>query len=209
MAFGSSNPQTYLTQWLEMATKGGVKAEFALMGHRVRFHCYKCSKVRTWPMPEGTTIDWTMQEWVKEHEHKNGGFTCWLCHKFIEGRSLTEHAVECVPDKLIPPTPVTCDFKPVLPVHRAKIDLKPEAEAKIKAAAATVEKQLSDDELIAKRVKQLQAESLVKQPKAVENALKIKQYQKMIADLESKVVTNHPAPVPVETSIMTTGRKFR
>jgi len=144
----SSNPQTYMTQWLLTATKGTVTGEFSLRHNRMRLRCLKCGQTLTCPTPEGTTIDYGVQEFVKLHAHKAGSWTCFNCGEEIT-KSITEHAPECKPKAW---QGVTADFK--------KIDVKPEMAQKIISAAQAVADEysakLNNDEEFAKKIAALQ-----------------------------------------------------
>jgi hypothetical protein len=148
MAMSSSNPQTYMTQWLQTATNGTVHGEFSLMHNRMRLRCLKCGLTLTCPSPEGTTIDYGVQEFVKLHAHKEGGWKCFNCGEVIN-KSITEHAPECKPAAW---QGVTADFK--------KIDVKPEMAQKIISATQAVADEysakLNNDEEFAKKIAALQ-----------------------------------------------------
>lgn len=153
MAFASSNPQTYITQWLETATKGTVVPEFSLFNNRMRLRCLKCKQTLTVIRPEGTTIDYGIQQFVTLHAHKVGSWVCYQCCKEVTV-GITEHAADCVPIEQKKPIPVTGDFKQV-----GKIDLNPEKEAKIKQVADNISKEYAaklDDNAIAAKIKELQ-----------------------------------------------------
>lgn len=154
----SSNPQTYMTQWLATATKGNVVPEFSLLNNRMRLRCLNCGMCHTSPAPEGTTVDHSIQEFVRLHAHNAGTWTCYNCAKQLTC-SLTEHAVECPGVKSLP-KPVTADFKPI---PSGKIDLSPEKEAQIKTAVDNIKKEYAeklDDNKIAAKIKAIQAETL-------------------------------------------------
>lgn len=141
MAMASSNPQTYMTQWLATATNGTVTGEFSLMHQRMRLKCWKCHATLTVPEPtDSTTVDYGVQEFVKLHSHKGG------------------HGDE---DKIGGGwTAYTADFK--------KIDLKPEKEAAIKAATdktvTEINVLMNNDAAFAKKIASIQAGDKGKAP---------------------------------------------
>lgn len=154
----SGNSHTYITQWLETATGGNVKVEFALIADRVRFKCLKCGLTHTAPaIKDSTCIDFGIQEFVKLHAHKTGGWKCYRCQQFIE-KSITEHAIECEEwMKAVSKATqkVTADFKPV---GGGKIDDPYQKELKIKEVAAKLDAEYAaklDDNAIAKKIKEL------------------------------------------------------
>jgi hypothetical protein len=62
----------YLEQFVKIATKGKVRIEYALHVQRMRLECTVCGMTLTAAEPEGTTVDYGVQEFVKLHAHTGG-----------------------------------------------------------------------------------------------------------------------------------------
>jgi hypothetical protein len=159
MAFMSSNPEVYVTQWLETATKGRVYCVKAMFQNRLQFVCSTCDQsltTTTDAVKSDGTVDYGLQEFVKIHAHEGG-------HKDATIINTPTGQLKHVVDpntgemKLVPidyelhkgGIPMTAIFK--------KIDLKPEKEqqikAKIDAYNQMMEKALDDKALAAKIAK--------------------------------------------------------
>jgi len=61
--------------YLETSSGGNVEAEFSFFVDRIKLRCRKCQATKTYDgsfpayVNEGT-LDWGLQQWVKEHAHK-------------------------------------------------------------------------------------------------------------------------------------------
>jgi transcription elongation factor Elf1 len=145
MAFMSSDPWPYITQWIQTATGGNVICRKAVLQDRLMFTCAICGQsltTTTSAVKTDGTVDYEgdiqgvgtygLQEFVKIHAHKGG-------HKDATIINTPTGQLKQVVDpntgemKLVPidyelhkgGIPMTADFK--------KIDLKPEKEQQIKA----------------------------------------------------------------------------
>jgi hypothetical protein len=162
MAFMSSDPGPYITQWLQTATGKNVICQKAMLQDRLMFTCARCGQsltTTTSAVKTDGTVDYGLQEFVKIHAHKGG-------HKDATIINTPTGQLKQVVDpntgemKLVPidyelhkgGIPMTADFK--------KIDLKPEKEqqikAKIDAYNQMMEKAL-DDKALAAKIAELQS----------------------------------------------------
>jgi hypothetical protein len=149
MAFMSSNPEVYVTQWLKTATKDRVYCVKAMFQNRLQFVCGTCEQsltTTTDAVKSDGTVDYSLQEFVKIHAHK-GGHNDPVDLEKSEGYG-----------KVIP---LTADFKTV------KIDDKPEIAAKIKANMDAFNEQMAktlDDKVLAAKIAKLQSNKVLEQP---------------------------------------------
>jgi len=162
MAFMSSNPEVYITKWLETATKGNVFCVKAMFTNRLQFVCSTCSLVLTTStdaVKADGTVDYSLQEFVKIHAHVGGhkdsvkptGDLIVNDSGQFAGGQATFSAAQYVP--------LTADFK--------KIDLKPQQEAAIKAKIKEYDKLMEralDDKALAATIIKLQNEDKGKSP---------------------------------------------
>src|SRR5713226_1273145 len=62
----------YFDQLLKTATKGNVVAVYAIHQSRMRLECSVCESQLTVSEPEGTELDYGVQEFIKIHAHVGG-----------------------------------------------------------------------------------------------------------------------------------------
>lgn len=96
------NTAMYFERWLKTATGGKISCTFAFAADRMMLVCHTCQASYTAQTPEGTTVDFGVQQFVELHLHK-GGYT--------------------KPTGDMKPVPLTADFKGV--------DYKPEMAKRI------------------------------------------------------------------------------
>ena len=204
----------YFEQWLKTATDGKISCTFAFAADRMMLVCHTCQASYTAQTPEGTTVDFGVQQFVELHLHKGG---------------YTKPTGDMVWDKDMKLVPLTADFKGV--------DCKPEMAKKIFDATLASKQEyaakLNDASFAEKLVALQQADSgktkFTELPtatddelyevekaaaalKAIENALKIKQLKSKMRDIQNGFPPVESTPAPNsggEILKIATGRKFR
>lgn len=215
MAQTSSDVQTYMRQWVQTATKGNVKVEFAWFQNRMEMRCKACHAIYRVDAPqEPTEIAWDIQKWVARHAP--GGI-----------HDKEEIALPTAP------IPLTADFKKMHPLPTASggqtgiVDL---SSTKAEIIKAQMEKYKAEQEALDldKKIKwlKLNEEEKAKQKaqsdkdakeQAMLNLLQI--MQKMTSDSvplakllkpekvsAAPIVPEPPKPKPVK---IVSGRRFR
>ena len=144
MAMHSADVMTYLVHWLETASRGGISVFRAVAQDRVRFVCHRCQETYTCSTPQDTTIDFGIQQWVKDHSQHM------LVNIWKGADAVPTGDMVWGDNKLIP---LTADFK--------KIDDKPEMAKKIFDETlkfkGEMDAKVNDDAYFAKKIAELQA----------------------------------------------------
>lgn len=212
--------QSYIRQLLKTATKGNVTVEYALHVDRMKLMCSVCDSQLTTAEPEGTNLDYGIQEFIKIHAHVGG------------------HKDKPIYDPEATATPVTLDFKKV--TSKGMIDEKYAMAQKIESQMQAYEKELAEkmsDVALANKIKILQmgdgpkAEAMAKlaqkamlqkvnsgdveQSKAeliaLQNIVLIQQMKAQKQQLLGQISGQHAQPIPKKAKLLkiATGRKFR
>lgn len=146
----------YLEQLLKTATKGNVTVEYALHVSRMRLACKVCDMQLTTREPEGTELDYSVQEFIKIHAHVGG-------HKDVKS------------PEGIPPTAVTLDFKPVGGFHPLPSNAKA-ILANIKSGSAMIDEKYKNAQTIQNQMEAYEKELAEKMSDvALANKIKILQ----------------------------------
>jgi len=70
MAMQPANIQTYVNEWVKVATDGNVVVDYAWSVPRMQLRCTKCEQVLTCAIPEAPEkIDYALQKFVGLHRH--------------------------------------------------------------------------------------------------------------------------------------------
>lgn len=197
----SDNIKTYLNQWVKTATDDKVSIDYAWFQPRMTLVCGECDQQLTAPLPkDSTTIDFSVQEFVKIHAHKGDPVDTKCIHNktvtFTVGDDLWYKCTKCNHQwKSLLGTPVTADFKKVmipsaipelwndidglsgLPVKTQQDNVIPpncdKDASQIAAQLAKFKKEYNDKEQVEK-IKALQGESLTAVQKAALDEMKSK-----------------------------------
>ncbi len=229
----------YIHQYLLTATKGNVVCYFAVLTNRAQFKCVVCEMTLTTNRPNGTEIDYQIQEFVKIHAHV-GGHKDPVCTCGGHLGMGVGHSGLC-PLFAPPPTPVTADFKKIPIGSGIHADLKWEKSEQIANQLQKYDEEMNQKN-IAKKVAELQAAPVgtegviplqmtaIQEPPTTEQETveyQTVEYQKllnvlMIQELKAKAQAaigagsgrhSDPPPQPTGTRAkklkQPTGRKFR
>lgn len=160
----------YLEQLLKTATKGNVTVEYALHVSRMRLACKVCDMQLTTREPEGTELDYAVQEFVKIHAHVGGHKDAPVGHVVGQGGKCWCGEIHADYVK-----PVTLDFKPAGGFHPLPSNAKA-ILADIKSGSAMIDEKYKNAQTIQNQMEAYEKELAEKMSDvALANKIKILQ----------------------------------